>query len=107
MTDTVSQPEPSRGERAGLQAGHRAGSAALLLLAIGAGAFFAHKPHLPLLLLAFACADVGLVGAFLSLVLARRSGCRGGEALGTVVFCAAVLLITLALIIASHLREHD
>ena len=109
---TISMPDappeavvPSLPERIGLQLGHRLGSAALLVLLGGAGAFFAHKPHAALLLLAFGCADAGFLGAFVSLVLGRRAGRRSGEALGTVLFCATVLLAAAALLIVSRLRE--
>jgi hypothetical protein len=81
------------------------GSGALLLLVGGAAALFAHKPHVTLLVFAFACADLGLIGAFTALVLGRRAGRRSGEALGTVLFCAAVLLACVALLIVSRLRE--
>jgi hypothetical protein len=95
----------SRAERAALQVGHRFGSAALLVLIGGAAALFSHKPHAALLLFAFGCADVGLLGAFVALVLGRRAGRRSGEARGTVLFCAAVLLVTIALLVVSRLRE--
>jgi len=96
---------PSRKEQVALQVGHRVGSGALLLLVAGAAALFSHKPHAPLLLLAFGCADVGLLGAFVALVLGRRAGRRSGEALGTVLFCATVLLGAGALLVVSRLRE--
>ena|SRR6266516_3413622 len=96
---------PSRGERLGLHIGHRVGSAALLLLVGGAAALFARKPHWHLLVLAFGCADLGLLGAFVSLLLGRRAGRKSGEALATVVFCGAVLLGTVVLLIVSRLRE--
>src|SRR4051812_42309272 len=105
---TVAQDElvlPSRAERVGLQVGHRFGSAALLVLIGGAAALFSHKPHAALLLFAFGCADAGLLGAFVALVLGRRAGRRSGEALGTVLFCAAVLLAAIALLVVSRLRE--
>jgi hypothetical protein len=81
------------------------GSGALLLLAGGAATFFAHEPHASLLLLAFGCADVGVLGAFVSLVVGRRAGRRSGEAMGTALFCAAVLLAAAALLVVSRLRE--
>jgi hypothetical protein len=96
---------PSLAERTGLQLGHRLGAAALLVLVAGAGAFFAHKPHAALLLLAFGCADLAFLGSFVSLALGRRAGRRSGEALGTALFCAAVLLAAAALLAASRLRE--
>ena len=96
---------PSLAERVGLQLGHRLGSAGLLVLLGGVGAFFAHKPHGALLLLAFGCADVGFLGAFVALVLGRRAGRPSREALGTVLFCATVLLGTVAMLVASRLRE--
>ena len=101
----VAAASPSRMERAALQTGHRAGSGALLLLVGGAAALCSHKPQAALLVFAFGCADVGLLGAFVALVLGRRAGRRSGEALGTVLFCAAVLLASVALLFVSRLRE--
>lgn len=95
---------PSPSERFALQVGHRLGSGALLLLVGGAAAFFSHKAHAALLLLAFGCADAALIGAFTALVLGRRAGRRAGEATGTVLFSGAVLILALVLLIVSRLR---
>lgn len=89
-------------ERAGLQIGHRVGSAALLLLAAGSAAFVARQAHRPLLLLAFACADTALLGAFLALVAGSRAGRSGREALVTVIFSAVVLVATVTLLLLSR-----
>ena len=98
---------PSRMERFASQVGHRLGAAALLLLVAGAAMLLARKPHWHLLVIAFGCADVALVGALVALVMGWGAGRRSGEALATVLFCAAVLLGAIALLVLSHLRGHE
>lgn len=103
--DTLPTEQPSGLSRFCTQVGHRAASLGLVLLLAGAGALAAKKPSAPLLLWAFAAADVGLLASFVSLWTERRAGRVGREARGVVWFSAAVVVAALVLyVVARWLR---
>jgi hypothetical protein len=90
--------------RTSLQLAHRSLSVALVLLVIGVAATAAGKTAAPLLLWAFAAADVALLGAFLSLASDRRRGLRGKESLLTSWLAAGVVVVALLLFFIFRLR---
>ena len=90
-TGSVSPVPRPRLARLGLQAAHRLGAAALLLLLGAAGAFFTGRQYRSLLLLGFVAADLALVGALAAAWRARREGRQDREAAGVFWFTAACL----------------
>jgi hypothetical protein len=101
MTDVAAVSTPTRRERLlaflehmGLQAGHRLGAAAILLLLGCLAARWADREYRSLLLLSFAAADLGFVGGLVAWRAARSLGHHTREAASVVVVNAVPLLPT-------------